>query len=63
MATRLAIPPREISIEDSIEAALAYSLLSEQIDETSWGADPFDILSFKEELAGMPLVDMPDDDD
>ena len=54
---------REVSIYDSLKAAVVYEMHSETIDETSWGADPFDILAEKEEEAGMPLIDMPDNDD
>lgn len=64
MATQRVIPIiREVSIFDSLKAAVVYELHSETIDETSWGADPFDILSDKEEREGMPLIDMPDDND
>lgn len=62
MATRF-LPPREVSIYDSLKAAIAYEMYADRPDETSWGADPFDILSDKEECAGMSLIDMPDDDD
>lgn len=64
MATQRVIPIiREVSIFDSLKAAVVYELYSKTIDETSWGADPFDILSDKEEREGMPLIDMPDDND
>lgn len=64
MATERVIPfIREVSIYDSLKAAVVYEQHCEQIDETTWGADPFDILSDKEERSGMSLVDMPDDDD
>jgi hypothetical protein len=63
MATRLPIMPREVSIFDSLAAAIAYEQHEGLIDETSWGADPFDILADREERAGMPLIDMPDDND
>jgi len=64
MATQRVIPfIREVSIFDSLKAAVVYELYSETIDETSWGADPFDILADKEEREGMPLIDMPDDND
>ena len=58
MATRF-LPPREVSIYDSLKAAM----YADRPDETSWGADPFDILTEREEEAGMPLIDMPDNDD
>lgn len=60
MAIRIVIP-REVSIFDSISAAIAYEMFAERPDETSWGADPFDILSDKEEREGMPLFSMPDE--
>ena len=63
MATRLTFVPVEVSIFDSLSAAIAYELHAELPDETSWGADPFDILAAREEESGMPLIDMPDDDD
>ena len=62
MAVRIVIPV-EVSIFDSLSAAIAYEMFAERPDETSWGADPFDILSDKEEREGMPLIDMPDDND
>lgn len=64
MAVQRVIPLiREVSIYDSLKAAIVYELHSETADESSWGADPFDILSDKEEREGMPLIDMPDDND
>ena len=62
MATRF-LPPREVSIYDSLKASIVYEMYAERPDETSWGADPFDILAEREEEAGMPLIDMPDNDD
>lgn len=61
MATRLQFAPREVSIFDSLEAAIAYELHAELADETTWGADPFDILAAREEESGMPIFDMPGD--
>ena len=61
MAVRIVIP-HEVSIYDSMSAAIAYELYAERPDETSWGADPFDILSEKEEAAGAPLIDLVDDE-
>lgn len=55
--------PMEVSIHDSLSAAITYELYAELPDETSWGADPFDILAAREEEAGVPLIDMPDNDD
>lgn len=61
MAVRIVIPV-EVSIFDSMSAAIAYELYAERPDETSWGADPFVILSEKEEAAGVPLIDSVDDE-
>lgn len=62
MAIRIVIPV-EVSIFDSLSAAIAYEMFAERPDETSWGADPFDILAQREEDEGMPLFSMPDADD
>lgn len=54
------LPHHEISIETSLGVLLAYEAYTGEDEDSN---DPFDILVRKEEDFGMPLVDMPADND
>lgn len=52
------LPHHEVSIESGLGILLAYEAYTGEDSN-----DPFDILARKEEDLGMPLVDMPADND